>query len=292
MLYAMRKRKNPFTGKVEDYPPPQTYLCPKGTRPDRQTISAAVGFPVPAPFADLVAWIFDEAKGDPYRCVEVFGERVGLGVADRSSRYESTPPELFPFGHTGVDGDHYGYLVHAPELQVDDYPVCHYCPMDSDGIIVKGVGTFDGLAFIISFWAKSELHPAGRKWAAAMKKTHRKRQAELDVEDAIPIPRDWHFQKSSDGVGVLAHKTLFSADGVTTLDRYGPVESYVCAAEGAIRQGHLATALYYLREGYWHRWTEHPMLLCELMCKVYERLGRECLAEVVRERMTKWGASV
>jgi len=31
-------------------------------------------------------------------------------------RYQQTPPELFPIAMTGVDGGHFGYLIHAPEL--------------------------------------------------------------------------------------------------------------------------------------------------------------------------------
>ena len=284
----MRIRKNPFTGQIEDHPPPKTYLCPEGTRPDRENVSAALGFPVPAPFVDLVEWIHDEANGDPYRCVEVFFERVGLRVADGSFRYDSTPCEVFPFGDTCVDGDHYGYLVHAPELQTDDYPICHYCPMDSDGVIIEGVGTYDALVSIMSFWSKSEVHPDGPRWAAAFQELRNKRRKQIDVQQAIQVPNAWQFQASSDGVGVLAPKSLFDPNEVATFDPYGPAEPYVNAATDAIREGYLATALYYLREGYWFMWGEHPLSLCELLGDVYERLDRECLAGIVRARVAKW----
>lgn len=285
----MRKRKNPFTGEIEDYPPPKTYLCPDGKRPDRQSVSAALGFPVPTAFTDLVEWIYDQADGDPYRCVEVFFERLGLATADESFRYDSTPCELFPFGHTCVDGDHYGYLVHAPELQADDYPICHYCPADSDGVVIEGLGTFDGITSIVSLWAN---HPMGPGWSAAFREFRTKRQKEMNVEKAISIPPDWHFQTSSDGVGVLAPRSLFSSSQVVTFNQYGPAEPYVKAAEGAFRQGRLATALYYLREGYWFNWTNHPLQLCELLCDVYDRLDRRCLADVVRARLAKWSGEV
>jgi hypothetical protein len=287
----MRKRKNPLTGQVEDYPAPKTYLCPESGRPDRESVSAALGFTVPASFVDLVEWIYDQAKGDPYRSVDVFYERVGLGVADDFFRYDSTPCEFFPFGDTCVDGDHYGYLVHAPELQADDYPVCHYCPMDSDGVIIAGVGTYDGIASIMSLWAKSEAHPDGPGWAAAFQELGSKRRKEIDVQKAIHMPNGWRYQASSDGVGVLAPESFFESEEVVTLDPSWPVERYLGPAADAVGRGHVATALYYLREGYWNNWTEHPVPLCELMCDVYERLDRGCLADTLRARMTKWKES-
>lgn len=284
----MRKRFNPFTRQIEDFPPPQTYLCPDGARPDRQSISAALGLLVPPPFVDLVQWIYDEANGDPYRCAEFFNERIGLAVADESFRYESTPCELFPFGHTCVDGDHYGYLVHAPEMPADDYPVCHFCPMDSDGVITKGRGTCDGLMLVMSFWGKSRLHPDHPRWETALKNLPEKFGEEIDVANVISIPRGWRFQPSSDGVGVLAPGALFSSNEVAALDKYGPVEPYLHAAAAALRQGHLATALYYLREGFWFNFSNHPFALCELLCEVYEALNRAGHARTMRAKMAKW----
>jgi hypothetical protein len=282
---ATRKRKNPFTGEMEDAPRPKTYLCPDGARPNQQNLSEALGFTVPAPFVDLVEWIYDQAAGDLDQCTKVFGEFVGLSSADGSARYDSTPCELFPFGVTGVDGDHYGYLVHAPEVQADDYPICHYCPVDSDGVIIVGFGTFDGITSIKSLWTSQ---PRGPGWMAASMQFRAKREKEMDVQKAISVPRGWRFQASSDGVGVLAPRSLFSPAKMITLDRYGPAEPYVKAAQKAIRQGHLATALYYLREGYWFNWTNQPLPFCELLCEVYDRLERTSLADVVRARLTKW----
>jgi hypothetical protein len=285
----MRTRKNPITEQVEPYPPPKNYLCPQGARPSRVTVSTALGFGVPAPFIDLVEWIYDQADGDPYRCAEVFVERVGLWIADESYRYDSTPCELFPFGKTGVDGGHFGYLVHAPELRGDDYPICYHCPMDSDGVIIEGAGTYDGLLSIILFWSKSELYPDGSGWVAALETVRNRPEESLSVQEAVYIPSGWQFRASSDGVGVLAPSSLFDPNGVATFDPYGPIEPYVDAAANAIRHGYLATALYHLREGYWFNWVNRPVPLCELLCDVYEKLDRECLAKVIRARVMKWG---
>src|SRR5690349_20939581 len=43
-------------------------------------------------------------------------------------RYPNTPFELIPFGDLGVDGAHYGFVVHAPELTSDEYPIGLFNP--------------------------------------------------------------------------------------------------------------------------------------------------------------------
>jgi hypothetical protein len=164
----MRQRINPFTGELEDDPPPTTFLCPQKKRPDRKSISAKLGFRVPAEFVQLAEWIYDEADGDPYRCCDEFGNVLGVSACDQSVRYDSTPCELFPFGWPGVDGVHYGYVVHAPELQLPDYPVGHYCPADSDGVVVKGKCTTEGLAAIARVWRNKFGEPRGPSWLVAL----------------------------------------------------------------------------------------------------------------------------
>lgn len=284
----MRTRWNPFTQKLEDHPPPQTYLCPPAGRPDRKTISDALGVSAPVAFTRLVEWIYDKALGDPYRCVEMFVEFVGLCPADGTGRYESTPCELFPFGHTGVDGDHYGYLVHAPELNADDYPVCHFCPMDSDGVIVVGAGTYDGLADAIKFYGKPALSPDQPEWRSALgdRKSNQNENG-LDCASVVAIPPDWTFLPSADGVGVLAPSRLFGLAPVA-IDPYGPVEPFIAAADAAIRDGYFATALFYLRQGFWFAWTKRPVLLGERLCDVYNKLNRPSLAAVMSARVEGW----
>lgn len=107
-------------------------------------------------------------------------------------------------------------------------------------------------------------------------------------EKAITIPNDWSFQPSSDGVGVLAPSALFGSGDFITIDPYGPVEPFVEAAADAMRNGHVATALRYLREGYWFNSTSQPIPLCDLLCEVYDKLNRPSFANVIRSRIDKW----
>lgn len=279
-----------MAAQLNDRPRPDSFLCPTNGRPDRRTISEALGFNVPLPFAQLVEWIYDESSGDPYRCDDYFTKFVGLYAADGRAHYAFTPCEMFPFAATGVDGAHYGYLVHAPELDVADYPVCGYCPIDSDGVSIEGSNTYDGLALIISVWGDPQLCPASPDWHTALNKVGIiEERDDIDLVSIIAIPQGWKFLQSSDGVGVLAPSKLFGSPPVS-IDPSGPIETFVTAADGAIKAGHLATALYYLREAYWFTWFNQPkpIYLCERLCEVYHKLGRPSLASVMNAQINAW----
>lgn len=268
---------------------PKTYLVPNGKRPDRDSLSAALGFRVPEAFVTFLEFVHDQAGGDPGRAIQIFEELTGLFPSGAKARYPSTPCELFPIGSTGVDGDHYGYLVHAPELEMGDYPLCHYCPMDSDGVIPVEADTRHSLARILSCQLDLEM-PHSAKWqtltdmAAAL--GLQLTPAEADV--SIAVPSDWTYLPSSDGVGVLAPSPLFSKQPPAQIDRHGQHEAFLTEAENEIREGYLATALYHLREGFWYCWTNRPIALCKRMCDVYEKLKRPSLAQVMASKIASW----
>src|SRR5438105_3448690 len=99
---------------------PSTYLAAKQGRPSRTSLSESLGFKVPTRFTEFVGRLYDFANGDPAVCLDAFETALGLFPQGEDARYSGTPPELFPVGTTGCDGDHYGYLLHAPELELDD----------------------------------------------------------------------------------------------------------------------------------------------------------------------------
>ena len=59
---------------------------------------------------------------------------------DRSSL---VPPEIAVLGSMGCDGVLYGYFNYAPELNLDDFPVVQWSPMDSNSFSFIGVNTRD-----------------------------------------------------------------------------------------------------------------------------------------------------
>jgi len=56
---------------------------------------------------------------------------------------------------TGVDGGHYGYVIHAPEFALSDYPIAQFEPMDSHGAYLLGASTFEAVETRISFIMRS-----------------------------------------------------------------------------------------------------------------------------------------
>ena len=140
-----------------------TYLTPPHGVPTRATLSQALDFRVPTGFADFVRQIFEFADGDPERCLEAFDATLGLFPQGRNAHYWGTPPELFPVGSTGCDGDHYGFLLHAPELDLDELPYCHYCLMDSDGVILVGSTTIQGIASVMATHLSYDFEPPEKK---------------------------------------------------------------------------------------------------------------------------------
>ena len=134
--------------------------------PDRQDLSAAFGIAVPVAFVSLVQVVFRAARGNHEFFSsfwdDVFGLRPsrelwesvlkpGTPEPHWECRYPTTPPELVPIGDRGVDGAHVGFVVHAPELDREDYPVGYFCPMDGDGVMLAGCDTRHFVARRLSY---------------------------------------------------------------------------------------------------------------------------------------------
>jgi hypothetical protein len=65
---------------------------------------------------------------------------------------------LFPFAATGVDGGHFGYVIHAPELPATDYPVGRFEPSDHDGgAYLLGATTFEAFETKLSSEMRRDL---------------------------------------------------------------------------------------------------------------------------------------
>lgn len=99
-------------------------------RPDCDSASKILGFAVPQQFADHLARIHIHARGRSSKCPGRFSDCLGIYLTDWSFNYLNTPPELFTVATLGVDGVHFGYVIHAPELTARDYPAGEFSPMD------------------------------------------------------------------------------------------------------------------------------------------------------------------
>ena len=267
---------------------PQTYLTPESGRPTHASLSKALELEVPHRFARFVSDLYDYGNGDPRRSLDAFDPSLGLYPNGPSARYDGTPPELFPIGSTGCDGDHYGFLLRAPELRLPDLPICHYCPMDSDGVIVVGSNTEQGIsATMARLLSYDFVKPDRKRLIESTAKACGIQPSMSPVIDVI-VPDGWQFVPSSDGVGTLAPSQLFDSQVTHTVLNKTQPEAILTTAESAIHSGYFATALHFLREGLWCNWFHKPVLLASKMALVYQAMNRNELAGQMLKSISRW----
>jgi hypothetical protein len=279
--------------------------------PTRETLSSEYGFRVPEAFVTVVGAAYEATGGERGQVACFYDDICNMLLDSERGRYSKTPPELFPVGWMGVDGVHYGYVIHAPELEQEEYPMGELCPMDSDGVFLLGRDTREAFENLLSqtllYW-EDELEgldpeeidnddleeiAAGRQRielvSRALKieprtdKAPRRYNSEGNGLPIVPpTPSGWLHRPSTDGIGVLAPVEAFRPGGVKEVDPHGPPEPFLREAESAVRDGFPATALFYLREAYWHHWTDRSMQteLARRMSDAYRMLGRPQLAEI------------
>ncbi len=169
-----------------------------------------------------------------------------------------TPPELFPIGDTGGDGEHYGYVVHAPELGWDDYPLASLVPGESDGAVPIGDGTMDAVANLAGFYhAERPLDADERevldRLGVPFDPARGARVRPLVGGDYARIeprfPDGWRHVMMFDRIGVAAPAALFGDDPLETLPRATPSRIFLERAETALARGWPAAALFYLKLG-------------------------------------------
>jgi len=126
---------------------------------DAENLTYAFGFPVPPPFVTLLNALC-EGCGSAAAAFTWFEDAFGSHLTDHEIRdgYDLSPPELFQFAATGVDGGHFGYVIHAPELPATDYPVGRFEPSDNDnGVYLLGATTFEAVETELSAEMNADL---------------------------------------------------------------------------------------------------------------------------------------
>lgn len=266
--------------------------------PTRISVSTALGFDVPEAFVEFVAILYAQSGTLKAKWPDLFRVFTGLDMAGAEARYPQTPPELFPFGQLGVDGVHYGYVIHAQELSSPDYPIGEICPMDFDGVGLIGSNTREALENLSSLQLEFGVGETERLAIAEIsrrldlypsaEKARRLYDAEGNYLPIQPrVPPGWRYVPSADGIGVLAPKEAFGPGALTQVDPSTASSMYLRQADQAHEDGFFADALYYLREAYWHDWTDREELAGEIdtrLVRTYEALARPTLAEVVERR--------
>lgn len=132
--------------------------------------------------------------------------------------YLTTPFELSPVSWNGGDGLHYDWVVHAPELDADDFPMVSFAPLE-DGAVWLGDDTAQGLGNLMVGRRKGRLEfdredPLGTaEWETLASLIGRRpvpdderitAGARSELSCVPRVPDGYRFEDGPDGVGVLA----------------------------------------------------------------------------------------
>jgi hypothetical protein len=277
------------------------------------SLSSAYGFPIPPLFAKFIHCTVQLRAKPEYQSisdewdliaflVNGYVGRVLLKTSD-SGRYFHTPPELFPFGSNGADGIHYGFVVHAPELEQSDYPIGEFAPMDDTGVTLIGNTTKTALECLLS--EALEIEESGKRslidelaQTLDLSTAPEKVREDYTTPIQLYIPSGWYFEPSGDGIGVLAPSSFWSPNTPTietwefeTIERgieRPDVDRAIEEVQRAFYDEYPATALFILRELYWR---DPGLDLLEMIApwwqRAYEELNRSCLAEAIRQQLTE-----
>jgi len=263
----------------------------QSARPDEATLTAAFGTRPPTLFTRFLQAIFDHSAGDPKEASDCFERLTGLRSSGMNTLYDNTPRELFAIGNTGGDGEHAGFLVHAPERPADDYPWALFAPPGAElDLLAPDTATFLRQAMsyrlpndpkdsekilAIATAVGIQLDPDfGRTLAYLGQRQWWKATPPIKPEVVPSVPEDWLYEPAPDGVGVLAPAKAFSPEGPIDLQARAPSES-ILIAQGALDDGFPATALLAARSLY----DDDPDSRAgQCMKRAYRALGRDLLA--------------
>lgn len=247
------------------------------TPPSQEELSKQLGCRVPVPLVAIVRIAHEVSGGDSEVYSRPYRNPGPLYLAGDSARYSTTPPELFPISKTQVDGEHWGYVVHAPELDEDDFPLATYCPMDSDGVLPLGMNTGDAWVRLLADSGGELPRDFVERVTDELRLTA---SSEALPEKLVPLcPRGWRYLPTQDGVGVLAPSEAFDDDL-----RPQTSDSLLATIVRALESRRPATALALIKEAWWQSGDPEEFLLLfhDAWIASYEALDRKVLADVIR----------
>jgi hypothetical protein len=265
----------------------------------REALRRKSGFVVPQPFTEIVSK-FAERAGNVEAGLAQLEDILALRVCHVvDDRYETMPIEFFPFLATGGDGHCYGYVIHAPELGAQDYPMGSMVPGERDGVIFAGDTTLAAIENIISYthsgpdkfedidlrWlARIGLHPEPSKAQYARWHT-----GTNYARPSPQLPTGWRHVMTSDGIGVVAQASAFRAEGVTAFPEDAPPAHYMAAADAEAAAGYHASALLHLKEVWWQWYFSQDADMRQVkkrLVEAYHKLGKTLLADAMHQYYT------
>jgi hypothetical protein len=221
--------------------------------------------------------------------------------------YHTWQPEFFAFLSPGEDGITYGFVVHAPELQQDEWPVFESDPSGYNGDMVFLAETLPhALEMLVAtdpmYSGRDEpltnnpsyVALAARMGLSLERQTLRRRTSPEDCY--VPhTPAGWRFEKCDDMIGVLAPAKNFAVEQPqleTFLDQHGNDPAAARAAmihhaRWLLADGFPASSLSGVRQ-LLH--TSDLVVgergeLLDILADIYATLGRPVLERVTRDRI-------
>lgn len=211
--------------------------------------------------------------------------------------------EFFPVFTAGIDGIAWGPLVHAPELQLAEYPWTEYSPMDNetDRCCLLAEDSVKALEQILSEkldliedcpdeaygWddhnRKALIHRLSAALNLQISATKARDFHQWTSRPIVPFtPPNWRLLQTSDGVGVLASADRFHSD-TQALKLADSIDECHELVQRYLASNHPATALEIIREFYFQEMPDLEPISSDWI-KIYEQLDRSTLArEIDRE---------
>jgi hypothetical protein len=246
--------------------------------------------PIPKLFFNQLTTVDTFCQSHKYDTLDVLTDLFGiLRVEGKEARYQQTPIEMFPFGSTGSDGIHYGFIIHT--LDTDDFPSSEICPMDSDGVIMIGNDSKYLFQNLISDpVAVDKYLPLLKELNLAPEVNRNKRydQNGNGVRIKLQSRQGWQFIDTSDGAGVFAEEKYFDSFHelfTNDISRSKTIVKFEELANEMQHKGLYASQLFYLKELYWNEWTNYELAKKYLrqMLLAYEKLDRQHLYTAAKE---------
>jgi hypothetical protein len=265
----------------------------------RKTLADRIGFAAPQPFVEI-ATQFAQRAGDIAKGLDLLEDTLQLRICHvLEARHETMPIEFFPFLATGGDGHCFGYVIHAPELPLDDHPMGSIVPGENDGVVFAGDSTPGAIENMISYMRDRPegLAEIDLDWLGTIglrpdrAKAQQARQL-IGEEYARPSPRvpaGWRHLMTSDGVGVVANESEFNGAGTEPLPRDSAPARYVAAADAQVAAGYHGSALWYLKEAWWCGYFAPQQDVRQIklgLVRAYEKLGKTLLADTMTKYYT------
>lgn len=207
----------------------------------------------------------------------------------------------------GVDGAGWGFLVHTPEVPLDQLPVVHYCPMDSDPPSLSGKDVIQAIrtAMECSLESRSENPELFENDSAAWELMVNVARNSLGINAELPragdkeagmarafVPPGYRYLPSADWVGVCAPNDSIDASVILPQHCDGDTLHRLASPDrirSLLGEGKPASALLLAREFVWHNCYVSPACdeYFQFMLRAHRDLGRPLHADNLAVQIRK-----